>query len=64
MYRSPLSELTEIILEDAKKYAEKGDEKFAIKLWRYSISFDKKLKLIEAKMEKQIRKKVLKTSTK
>ena len=54
------SVLTEMILQDAKRYAENGDTKIAIKLWRYSLCIEKKFKEIESMMEKQIRKKVSK----
>lgn len=47
-----------MILQDAKIYAEKGDNSMAIKLWRYSMTFEKKYKQIESIMEKQIRKKI------
>lgn len=55
---STFSVLTEMILQDAKIYAEKGDNSMAIKLWRYSMTFEKKYKQIESIMEKQIRKKI------
>ena len=58
MTNSKFSVLTEMILQDAKRYAYNGDTKIAIKLWRYSLSFEKKYKEIESMMEKQIRKKI------
>ena len=60
MTNTKYSVLTEMILQDAKRYADNGDTKIAIKLWRYSMAFEKKYKDIESMMEKQIRKKVLK----
>jgi len=58
MTNTPLSVLADLILQDAKIYAEKGDNSMAIKLWRYSMTFEKKYKQIESIMEKQIRKKI------
>jgi hypothetical protein len=58
MTKTPLSVLTDLILQDAKMYADKGDKSMAIKLWRYSMTFEKKYKQIESIMEKQIRKKI------
>ncbi len=52
------SVLTEMILQDAKAYAVRGDNSMAIKLWRYSMTFEKRYKQIESSMEKQIRKKI------
>ena len=52
------SDLTEMILQDAKTYADRGDNSMAIKLWRYSMTFEKRYKQIESSMEKQIRKKI------
>ena len=48
----------EMILQDAKKYADKGDNLMAIKLWRYSITFEKNYQEIENEIEKRIRKKI------
>jgi hypothetical protein len=47
-----------MILQDAKTYAARGDNSMAIKLWRYSMTFEKRYKEIESSMEKQIRKKI------
>ncbi len=58
MNNSTLSVLTEMILQDAKTYADRGDNSMAIKLWRYSMTFEKRYKQIESSMEKQIRKKI------
>ena len=58
MNNSSLSVLTEIILQDAKTYAARGDNSMAIKLWRYSMTFEKRYKEIESSIEKQIRKKI------
>jgi hypothetical protein len=58
MTNTPLSVLADLILQDAKIYADKGDNSMAIKLWRYSMTFEKKYKQIESMMEKQIRKKI------
>lgn len=58
MTNTTFSVLTEMILQDAKRYADNGDTRIAIKLWRYSMSFEKKYKQIESMLEKQIRKKI------
>ena len=58
MNDSTFSVLTEIILQDAKTDAARGDNSMAIKLWRYSMTFEKRYKEIESSMEKQIRKKI------
>jgi len=58
MNNSTFSVLTEMILQDAKTYADRGDNTMAIKLWRYSMTFEKRYKQIESSMEKQIRKKI------
>ena len=58
MNNSTFSVLTEMILQDAKTYADRGDNSMAIKLWRYSMTFEKRYKEIESSMEKQIRKKI------
>jgi hypothetical protein len=58
MNNSTFSVLTEMILQDAKTYADRGDNSMAIKLWRYSMTFEKRYKQIESSMEKQIRKKI------
>ena len=58
MTKTPLSVLTDLILQDAKMYADKGDNSMAIKLWRYSMTFEKRYKEIESSMEKQMRKKI------
>ena len=58
MNNSTFSVLTEMILQDAKTYADRGDNSMAIKLWRYSMTFEKRYKQIESLMEKQIRKKI------
>jgi len=58
MSNSTFSVLTEMILQDAKKYAARGDNSMAIKLWRYSMTFEKRYKEIESSIEKQIRKKI------
>ena len=58
MNNSTFSVLTEMILQDAKAYAVRGDNSMAIKLWRYSMTFEKRYKQIESSMEKQIRKKI------
>ena len=58
MTNTSLSILADLILQDAKIYADKGDNSMAIKLWRYSMTFEKKYKQIESMMEKQIRKKI------
>lgn len=58
MTNTIFSVLTEMILQDAKRYADNGDTRIAIKLWRYSMSFEKKYKQIESMLEKQIRKKI------
>ena len=52
------SDLTEMILLDAKTYADRGDNSMDIKLWRYSMTFEKRYKQIESSMEKQMRKKI------
>ena len=58
MNDSTFSVLTEMILRDARAYAARGDNSMAIKLWRYSMTFEKRYKQIESSMEKQIRKKI------
>ncbi len=58
MNNSSLSVLTEMILQDARSYAARGDNSMAIKLWRYSMTFEKRYKQIESSLEKQIRKKI------
>jgi hypothetical protein len=58
MSNSILSVLTEMILQDAKTYADRGDNSMAIKLWRYSMTFEKRYKQIESSMEEQMRKKI------
>ena len=58
MNNSTFSVLTEMILQDAKTYADRGDNSMAIKLWRYSMTFEKRYKQIESSMEKQMRKKI------
>jgi hypothetical protein len=58
MNDSTFSVLTEMILQDAKTYAARGDNSMAIKLWRYSLTFEKRYKEIESSIEKQIRKKI------
>jgi len=58
MSNSTFSVLTEMILRDARAYAARGDNSMAIKLWRYSMTFEKRYKQIESSMEKQIRKKI------
>ena len=58
MTNTPLSVLADLILQDAKIYADKGDNSMAIKLWRYSMTFEKRYKEIESSIEKQIRKKI------
>ena len=58
MTNTPLSVLADLILQDAKIYADKGDNSMAIKLWRYSMTFEKRYKQIESSMEKQMRKKI------
>ena len=58
MNDSTFSVLTEMILQDAKTYADRGDNTMAIKLWRYSMTFEKRYKEIESSIEKQIRKKI------
>ena len=58
MNNSTFSVLTEMILQDAKTYAGRGDNSMAIKLWRYSMTFEKRYKQIESSIEKQIRKKI------
>jgi hypothetical protein len=60
MTNTTFSVLTDMILDDAKRYADNGDTQIAIKLWRYSMSFEKKYKEIEIRMEEQIRKKIKK----
>lgn len=60
MTNTKFSVLTDMILEDAKRFADSGDTKIAIKLWRYSMTFEKKYKEIESRMEDQIRKKMKK----
>jgi hypothetical protein len=55
MNNSSLSVLTEMILQDARAYAARGDNSMAIKLWRYSMTFEKRYKQIESSMEKKIR---------
>ena len=52
MNDSTFSVLTEMILQDAKAYVARGDNSMAIKLWRYSMTFEKKYKQIEKKMNK------------
>lgn len=47
-----------MILQDARSYAARGDNSMAIKLWRYSMTFEKRYKQIESSLEKQIRKKI------
>ena len=58
MNDSTFSVLTEMILQDAKAYVARGDNSMAIKLWRYSMTFEKRYKQIESSIEKQIRKKI------
>jgi hypothetical protein len=58
MNDSTFTVLTEMILQDAKTYAARGDNSMAIKLWRYSMTFEKRYKEIESSIEKQIRKKI------
>ena len=58
MSNSTFSVLTEMILMDAKTYVSRGDNSMAIKLWNYSMTFEKRYKEIESSIEKQIRKKI------
>lgn len=60
MTNTKFSVLTDMILEDARRFADNGDTQIAIKLWRYSMTFEKKYKEIESRMENQIRKKIKK----
>lgn len=60
MTNTKFSVLTDMILEDARRFADNGDTQIAIKLWRYSMTFEKKYKEIESRMEDQIRKKIKK----
>jgi hypothetical protein len=58
MSNSTFSVLTEMILQDAKASVARGDNSMAIKLLRYSMTFEKRYKEIESSIEKQIRKKI------
>ena len=60
MTNTPLSVLTDIILQDAKKYADKGDNAMAIKLWKYSLGIKKRYQVEESKMMVKMRKEILK----
>jgi hypothetical protein len=55
MTKTPLSVLTDLILQDAKMYADKGDKSMAIKLWRYSMTFEKKYKQIRKKIREELK---------
>ena len=41
MTNTPLSVLTDLILQEAKMYADKGDNSMAINLWKYSMGIKK-----------------------
>jgi hypothetical protein len=60
MTNTPLSVLTDMILQDAKTYADKGDNSMAIKLWKYSVGIKKRYEVEEAKMVVKMRKELLK----
>lgn len=60
MTNTPLSVLTDMILQDAKMYADKGDNSMAIKLWKYSLGIKKRFQVEESKMMVKIRKEILK----
>ena len=60
MTNTPLSVLTDMILQDAKTYADKGDNSMAIKLWKYSLSINKRYQVEESKMMVKMRKEILK----
>ena len=60
MTNTPLSVLTDMILQDAKTYADKGDNSMAIKLWKYSLGIKKRYEVEEAKMVVKMRKELLK----
>ena len=49
MTNTSLSVLTDMILQDAKIYADKGDNSMAIKLWKYSLGIKKRYQVEESK---------------
>ena len=60
MTNTPLSVLEDMILQDAKTYADKGDNLMAIKLWKYSLGIKKRCQVEESKMMVKMRKEILK----
>ena len=60
MSNTPLSILEDMILQDAKTYADKGDNSMAIKLWKYSLGIKKRYQVEESKMMVKMRKEMLK----
>ena len=60
MSNTPISVLTDMILEDAKTYADKGENTMAIKLWKYSLGIKKRYQVEESKMLVIMRKEILK----
>ncbi len=60
MSYTPLSVLEDMILQDAKTYADKGDNSMAIKLWKYSLGIKKRYQVEESKMMVKMRKEILK----
>ena len=60
MTNTPLSVLEDMILQDAKAYANKEDNLMAIKLWKYSLEIKKRYQVEESKMMVKMRKEILK----
>jgi hypothetical protein len=60
MTNTPLSVLEDMILQDAKAYANKEDNLMAIKLWKYSLGIKKRYQVEESKMMVKMRKEILK----
>ena len=60
MSYTPLSVLEDMILQDAKTYANKGDNSMAFKLWKYSLGIKKRYQVEESKMMVKMRKEILK----
>ncbi len=56
----PITTLTEMILQDAKTFADKGDTDVAIKLWKYSFVIKRKYREEESKIILKMKKDILK----
>lgn len=56
----PITTLTEMILQDAKTFADKGDTDVEIKLWKYSFVIKRKYREEESKIILKMKKDILK----